>query len=412
MNDIQEFCNATARALVNNMAMASGPMMEVNYERLSPLEDEMEIYPWKVWQTRGAEVGMGDTVKFFQPESNASELMLVYDKFEIKADDATSIPRYSHGNEKVGGAGTTASGLSMLMNSAAKGIKAAIQNFDFGITRPAIEMMYYYNMMTSSDMSIKGDSKVVARGANALLLKDMAQARRNEFLGLTNNPVDLGIIGEEGRATILRAVADDFDMPGIVPSKEVIRMKLKEQQENPQPSPEELKLQGEAEIERIKQEGEMARFDIEIKFKERQQDLELEKMSRDRDYKLAQLDAKKEADIDKQRRDEAMKIRLMEEETRRLREKLSMTCEADVEKHSLSLESKQDEAQYGITASTAVTAAEPTAATAPAAVAPQPINLTLMIDNKSGAIKKTVTIGRDSDKLMDSMEIDEVEKNG
>ena len=77
-------------------------------------------------------------------------------------------------------------------------------------------MMYYYNMMTSNDMSIKGDSKVVARGANALLLKDMAQSRRNEFLAITNNPVDLGIIGEEGRATILRAVANDFEMPGIV----------------------------------------------------------------------------------------------------------------------------------------------------------------------------------------------------
>lgn len=412
MNDIQEFCNATARALVNNMAMASGPMMEVNYERLSPLEDELEIYPWKVWQTRGAEVGAGNTVQFFQPESNANELMAVYDRFEIKADDATSIPRYSHGNEKVGGAGTTASGLSMLMNSAAKGIKAAIQNFDFGITRPAIEMMYYFNMMTSKDMSIKGDSKVVARGANALLLKDMAQSRRNEFLAITNNPVDMEIIGQEGRADILRAVADDFEMPGIVPPKEVIRMKMQQQAENPPPSEEEVKQMGEAEIEKIKQQGEMDRQDIEFKFKKRQQDLDAEKISADKATKLELIRAKKDADIDKQRRDEDMKIRLMEEETRRLREKVKILADADVEKHSLSLDQAQAEAEYGIPASTAVTAATTPAETDSAAAAPDaaPINLTLAIDNKSGAIKKSVTINRDDNGAMAGMDIEEVEK--
>ena len=415
MNDIQEFCNATARALVNNMAMASGPMMEVNYERLSPLEDELEIYPWKVWQTRGAEVGAGNTVQFFQPESNANELMAVYDRFEIKADDATSIPRYSHGNEKVGGAGTTASGLSMLMNSAAKGIKAAIQNFDFGVTRPGIEMMYYYNMMTSKDMSIKGDAKVVARGANALLLKDMAQSRRNEFLAITNNPIDMGIIGEEGRATILRAVANDFEMPGIVPTKEVIRMKIKEAAENPQPSEEEIKMQGEAEIEKIRQEGEAARFDIEVKFKQRQQEIDLEKLTKDGAIKRDQIAAKKEAEIDKQRRDEAMKIRLMEEETRRLREKVEITSEAEVEKHSLSLEAKQAEAQYGlpkpVTAAAPAQPALPAPSSAEPAEPAAPINLTLAIDNKSGAIKKSIKINRDGDSLMTGMDIEEVEQS-
>jgi hypothetical protein len=274
-------------------------------------------------------------------------------------------------------------------------------------------MMYYYNMLTSLDMSIKGDAKIVARGANALLLKDMAQSRRNEFLAITNNPVDMGIIGEEGRADILRAVADDFEMPGIVPSKEVIRMKIQQQQENPQPSEEEIKMQGEAEIEKIKQQGEMDRADIEFKFKQRQQDLDGEKISADKSTKLELITAKKEADIDKQRRDEAMKIRLMEEETRRLREKVEILAEADIEKHALTLEAKKEE-DYGLPGSSAMTAADsaPAAAPAPApapapVAAPQPINLTLAIDNKSGTIKKTVKINRDGNDLIEDMEIEE-----
>lgn len=407
MADIQEFCNATARALVNNMAMASGPMVEVNYERLSPLEDELDIYPWKIWQTRGAEIGQGNTVQFFQPESNAHELMSVYERFELKADDATSIPRYSHGNEKVGGAGSTASGLSMLLNSAAKGIKAAIGNFDIGITRPAIEMMYYYNMMTSRDMSIKGDCKVVARGANALLLKDMAQARRNEFLSMTANPIDMEIIGKEGRASILRKVADDFDLKGIVPSREVIRQRIEQELQNPQPTPEQVKIQGEMEIEKIKQEGEARRLEIELDFKESARQAEMEKIGAEKEIKLEELRVKKEVEMEKQRRQEAMEIRLMEEETRRLREKIEINAEADIEKHALSLDFKGKEQEYGLDLkeknSAPALTSEQQAPSAP------PMNLTIAIDNKTGKVRKTVKINRDGDRLVDGMDIEEQE---
>jgi hypothetical protein len=407
MNDIQEFCNATARALVNNMAMASGPMMEVNYERLSPLDDELEIYPWKVWQTRGAEIGQGPTITFFQPESNANELLQVYNAFEIKADDATSIPRYSHGNEKVGGAGTTASGLSMLMNSAAKGIKAAIQNYDFGITRPAIEMMYYYNMMTSSDMSIKGDAQVMARGANALLLKDMAQARRNEFLGLTNNELDMGIIGKEGRAEILRSVAKDFEMDGIVPTKEVIRMQMQQAAENPPPSPEQIKQQGDAQIAQIKEEGLAQRHEIDMRYKKDMQEIELQKISEDKAVKMAQINAKKQIDLDKQERDEDMAIRLMREETSRAREAAEIKAEADVEKHALSLELQEKKNEDDAAAATAVT--QPALPSAPVPVPAEPMELTVVIDNKSGDIKKKVKINRDADGRADTLDIEQSE---
>jgi len=409
MNDIQEFCNATARSLVNNMAMASGPMVEVNYERLSPLEDELEIYPWKVWQTRGAEIGQGATINFFQPESNANELLSVYNAFEIKADDATSIPRYSHGNEKVGGAGTTASGLSMLMNSAAKGIKAAIQNFDFGITRPAIEMMYYYNMMTSTDMSIKGDAKVVARGANALLLKDMAQARRNEFLGLTNNELDMGIIGKEGRAEILRTVASDFEMDGIVPSKEVIRQQMQQEAENPPPNPEQIKQQGLAQIAQIKEEGAMARHQIDTQYKADMKEIELQKISEDKAVKMAQIEAKKQVDLDKQERDEEMQIRLMREETARAREAAEIKAESEVEKHALSCDLKEKEAADNkeVAAETAATQAALPAPTAPQPV--EPMELTVVIDNKTGTINKKVKINRDEKGAADTLDIEQTE---
>ena len=50
LEDLQEICNATLRALVNNMGMASGPQVVVNTDQLAPGENADEIYPWKRWR--------------------------------------------------------------------------------------------------------------------------------------------------------------------------------------------------------------------------------------------------------------------------------------------------------------------------------------------------------------------------
>jgi hypothetical protein len=49
--------------------------------------------------------------------------------------------------------------------------------------------------------------------------KEAVQARRNEFLGLTANPIDTQIMGPQGRAALLREAAKglDIDPAQIVP---------------------------------------------------------------------------------------------------------------------------------------------------------------------------------------------------
>jgi len=372
-------------------------MLEVNYERLSPLENALEIYPWKVWQTKGSEMGGGSALQFFQPDSNANELLTVYDRFEQKADDATSIPRYSHGNDKVSGAGSTASGLSMLMNSAAKGIKAAIGTFDFGVTSPAIEMMYYYNMITTNDKSIQGDAKIVARGANALLLKDMAQSRRNEFLAITNNEIDMQIIGVEGRADILRATAKDFDLEGIVPTREVILERQKQAAENPPPDPEQIKAEAAMALEQVKQQGESQRLAIKSEADQATAELEANKMIMNKEIEMAKIEAKKQAQMDNQARDEAQKIRMMHEETARIIERNEINSETDLIKHERLLELKDKEIE--------AKASEPESTEAPVAKeSKEPMVLNVVIDNTSGKVKKTIKINRDKDKMMSGIE--------
>jgi len=223
IEDLQGVCNAAARALVNNMGIASGPQVEINLDRIPANEDITQLSPWKIWQTVNDPVGSSSpAIRFTQPESRASELMAVYEKFSRLADDHSGIPAYVYGDLNVQGAGRTSSGLSMLMGAAGKGIRQVVMHIDSDVVKPIVERQFVYNMRYDSDESIKGDVEVIAKGAINLAVKETVNVRRIEFLNATANPFDIEIIGKDGRAAILREVAKGLQMPvdEVVPSRE------------------------------------------------------------------------------------------------------------------------------------------------------------------------------------------------
>ena len=243
IEDLQNICNAAARALVNNMSIASGPQVEVNLERIPPNEDITQIHPWKIWQTLNDPLGSSaPAVRFNQPNDNASTLMGVYERFSRLADDHSGIPAYIYGDTNVQGAGRTASGLSMLMGSAGKGIRQVVMHIDTDVTKPIVQRQFVYNMRYDPDESIKGDAQVIPRGAINLAVRETVNLRRVEFLNATANEFDMQIIGADGRAAILREVAKGLQMPAedIVPSRERLdyqaRMQALAQQAQP-PAP-------------------------------------------------------------------------------------------------------------------------------------------------------------------------------
>ena len=227
LRDCQDMCNAAARSLAANLGISSGPQVAILSNRLPAGEDVTEMYPWKIWQFESDPMGStAAPITFFQPSSNSAELMQVYDRFSQLADEYTGIPRYMAGfNEGSGGAGRTASGMSMMIGNASKIIKQVISGIDTNILNKLLERLYYYNMRYSDDQDLKGDIKVVAHGAMSMAVKEAAQVRRNEFLQATNNPTDMQIIGMEGRAEVLRQTARTLDMNAdkVVPPVQVIK---------------------------------------------------------------------------------------------------------------------------------------------------------------------------------------------
>lgn len=244
MRDCQAMCNYAARAIADNMGIASGPQVGYNIDRLPPGADLTSMAPWKTWQFSSDPMGSNSpAIEFFQPQSISGELMQIFDKFSTRADEDTGIPRYITGdNAGIGGAGRTASGMSMLMGNAGKTIKQVIFNIDTHVIQPLIERLYFHNMMHADDPDLKGDVNIAARGANSLVVKDAAQTRRNEFLQVAlNSPVVQQIIGQEGIAALLHEQAKTLDMDAdeIVPSGEAMKLKqfqdMMAQAMNPQP---------------------------------------------------------------------------------------------------------------------------------------------------------------------------------
>lgn len=214
LEDVQGVISAALRSLVNNMALSSGPMVGYNMDRLPTGADTQTIFPWKIFEFLSDPMGStAPALEFFQPSNNSLAILQVVEKFLQLADDTSTIPRYMQGNERVGGAGRTASGLSMMLEAANKTLKQVLGNVDFDILSPVIESFFVYNMLTDPSLRSKQDIQIVARGALALAQKDALQLRRNEFLNATANPVDLQVVGIPGRAAILREVAKGLDMP-------------------------------------------------------------------------------------------------------------------------------------------------------------------------------------------------------
>ena len=239
VRDPQVVVNAAARAIVNNMGMASGPQVAVNVNRLAPGEDITTLTPWRIWQmTTDPTGGSAPPIQFFQPDSRVGELMQVFSMFSEMADEYSGLPKYMAG-DSAGGAGRTASGLSMLMGNAGKAIKQVVANMDVNVMTPVLERLYDHNMQYGDDPDLKGDVHVVARGAAALLAQDAAQLRRTQFLQTTANPIDMQIVGIEGRAALLREAAKtlQMDTDQIVPPLEVIKAKLAAQAAANQPPP-------------------------------------------------------------------------------------------------------------------------------------------------------------------------------
>lgn len=199
---VQTIANAAVRALRINVAMAGGPQVEVNKQRLAPGE-KGALVPYKIWYTTSAGMMESPAIKFYQPELLSTKFIEVYRFCLEAADDDTGIPRYFYTGETGGGGGDTVGGLQLLMSNASKGLKAVIQSIDTGVIRPSVSTQYYYNLQFEEDVGNFGDLRIIAKGSVILQAREQSAVRKLDMMERTNNPGDNAILGVRGRAQMM-----------------------------------------------------------------------------------------------------------------------------------------------------------------------------------------------------------------
>ncbi|MCA0189018.1 MAG: hypothetical protein LCH90_24055, partial [Proteobacteria bacterium] len=173
LRDDQEMLNAAVRLLLDNAAHAGGPIFERNVRLMDATQKaDREMFPFKVID-RTNENPEQPAIRIHNIPNNSAQIGQIVNLFETYLDEDSTLPRYMSGENATQGAAGTAQGLSMLMSASSIVLKDAVVNFDEGITRPFITGLYRWNMQYGRNNDIKGDYDIKARGASALMAREV-----------------------------------------------------------------------------------------------------------------------------------------------------------------------------------------------------------------------------------------------
>jgi hypothetical protein len=234
MDDTQTLMNGFMRMAVDNAVLSGNMLIEIDETNLVPGQD-LSVYPGKVFRRQGGAPGQAIFGTKFPNVSQ--ENMQMFDKARVLADESTGFPSFAHGQTGVAGVGRTASGISMLMNAAAGGIKTVIKNVDDYLLRPLGEALFGFNMQFDFDPDIKGDLEVKARGTESLMANEVRSQRLMQFMQVASNPV---LAPYAKFPYIIREIAKSMDLdPDKVTNnmEEAARQAELFKQENPMPEP-------------------------------------------------------------------------------------------------------------------------------------------------------------------------------
>jgi len=194
-------CNASGgRALANNVAIASGPAVEMDIDRVQNAAG-MKIKPWMKILSTSDQMTSGNAVKFNDIPLKAGPLMEIYNQFEQKAYMYAGIPNPSSMEIN-----PTVGGTSIAETDRNKGIQELVSNIEKDLVHSAISRLYNFNMLYDEDESIKGDATIKIKGIHSITSRELKLRRDQEMYAATNNPTDMAITGPEGRRNWLRMI--------------------------------------------------------------------------------------------------------------------------------------------------------------------------------------------------------------
>ena len=243
MSAAQDRASSVMTQLLQNTAWAGGPVFWMYANRLVRPEDALNIHGGKVIPftqddmapTTAAPMGSFDVT------DKTSELNALYQGCLTDADNESGVPAYMYGANQQGSAGAvrTFSGLSTLMNAAARGVKDALMNMDQALGDFISNWADWLNEYSEND-DIKGDVRVISTGATGLFIQEMQMDRMAQMLDRIKDPNVIQALGVNGVAFMVSLIKGMAQMlkqdVSYLPSEEDILNTAKRAAMNPAPS--------------------------------------------------------------------------------------------------------------------------------------------------------------------------------
>ncbi len=248
VKEIDEICNSCIRSMVNNLSISSGPQVAVDVNSIPQTDEAESLYPWKIWWLNNQVASSNQLpIHFFQPPSNAKELLGVFDTMLHRAVFVTGIPEFMLGSSgKTHTAAGTARGLAAILDSSAKGLKLCLSNISEDIIKPIVYSQFMVNILKKNAPNIYGDVKVIASGISALVAQGARETTALELLKASQDPQIRMILGEDGILELLKVISHSSGLDiETLPTPSELQEKLQKAAEEAKskPSEEELKHQ-------------------------------------------------------------------------------------------------------------------------------------------------------------------------
>lgn len=206
MEDSQEVVNANARLAIDNLAISSNVIFDIDETALVDGQ-EFKIYPGKVFRRQA---GMpGQAIYGINIPNVTQPIIMMMDKFRQLADESTGIPSYSHGQTGVQSMTRTASGMSMLLGAASLNVKTVVKSID-ELLQSLGDAYYNWNMQfNESDKLSDIDLEVRALGTSSIMQKEVRSQRLTTLLQIIVNPVLAPMVK---LPTLLKELAHSLDL--------------------------------------------------------------------------------------------------------------------------------------------------------------------------------------------------------
>ena len=300
MRNPQKVINASWRMMMDNAGLSVADQILLNRDLVEPADGKWTMTPKKVWYLRDKNRNVNEVFASFNTRSHQAELGNIFTMARQLADEETNLPLIAQG-EQSSHVTKTASGMSMLMNSANIVLRKAVKNWDDDITRPLITRFYDWNMQFSDKPAIKGDFSVDARGSGALLVREKQQENLMIYANLSaQNPM---LAGRRDWAGLDREIAKALEVPydNLTLGEEEIQQAAEAQAQMPDPATQAAQMEAQLEQAKLQLRQQEVAYktqesqgELQLKQMQIQSELELAqaKMMQDRELRMAELAAK------------------------------------------------------------------------------------------------------------------------